>query len=112
MSGVSKLYRITSMTYLDSDESESTSINRTCANTIRKCRIHLDLILKTNLQLVNYQLNNRRFKCKFYWVSFNIANQPQDGTLPCGAVASLASPLSKLTISTKPQQLRLSNLPP
>ncbi|KAJ0148748.1 Uncharacterized protein HZ326_8700 [Fusarium oxysporum f. sp. albedinis] len=44
--------------------------------------------------------------------SFNIANQPQDGTLPCGAVASLASPLSKLTISTKPQQLRLSNLPP
>ncbi|KAF4961018.1 hypothetical protein FGADI_533 [Fusarium gaditjirri] len=43
--------------------------------------------------------------------SFIIANQPQDGTLPCGVVASLASPLSKLTISTKPQQLRLSNLP-
>ncbi|KAJ9418314.1 hypothetical protein QL093DRAFT_2591617 [Fusarium oxysporum] len=63
MSGVSKLYRITSMTYLDSDESE-----------IKQQALQVQILLGR---------------------SFNIANQPQDGTLPCGAVASLASPSPK-----------------
>jgi hypothetical protein len=36
------------LTFLDSDDSENNSINRTRAGTIRKCQIHLDLIPKTN----------------------------------------------------------------